>query len=400
MLTVLAPKVIQSATSQDFIDNLPLWKQSPHHFNDSQVLAFLQQLSRALMQDAECKKHSELVALAFWLRAKNIREITESYQCKLYKALGVVAHFTPANVDTMFVYSWVCSFLAGNNNIVRVSSRGGEVQLRLLRVLNTVFEQPIFTSLAQTNVFVSYEHQSSQGAELSASICSRVDARVLWGGDNSVNAIRAIPCKPRCRDISFADRHSISLISAEAVLAEPSKVDAIKALLTSLKPYEQQACSSPRVMFWLGDSKSLHEFLSSATSLFDEDAPMTRRNEQLVSAQSIQIQYQNTRVNYYGELCAVEVQQLDEKMLEHHTGNLVLLCQCISSLDDIQAFVSNKVQTLGYWGIEKDDLIKFIDQVSITGIDRVVPLANALTFAPEWDGYELLSQLSRRVVIQ
>lgn len=400
MLTLLAPKVIQSATSQDFIDNLPLWEQSPNRFNDSQVLAFLQQLSRALMQDADCKKYSELVALAFWLRAQNIREITESYQCKLYKALGVVAHFTPANVDTMFVYSWVCSLLAGNNNIVRVSNRGGEVQLHLLRVLNTVFERSTFTSLAQSNVFVSYDHQSSQGAEISASICSRVDARVLWGGDNSVNAIRAIPCRPRCRDISFADRHSISLISAEAVLAEPSKVDAIKALLTSLKPYDQQACSSPRVMFWLGDSASLHEFLSSATSLVDEDIPMTRRNEQLVSAQSIQIQYQGSCVNYYGELCAVEVQQLEEKMLEHHTGNLVLLCQCIDSLDDIQTFVSNKVQTLGYWGVNLAELTRFIENPSTIGIDRVVPLAEALIFSPNWDGYELLSQLSRRVMVE
>lgn len=400
MFDVLAPAVIHSATTLDSVDNLLLWEQIPNRFNDSQVLAFLQQLSRALMQDADCKKHSELVALAFWLRAKNIHEITESYQCRRYKALGVVAHFTPANVDTMFVYSWVCSILAGNNNIVRVSSRGGEAQQHLLRVLNIVFEQPTFASLALCNVFVSYEHQSLQGAEVSESICSRVDARVLWGGDNSVNAIRAIPCKPRCRDISFADRHSISLISAKAVSSDAFKTDAIKALLTSLKPYDQQACSSPRVLFWLGDSASLHEFLSSARSFVQEDAPLSRRNEQLVSAQSIQAQYQDTRVNYFGELCAVEVQQLDVKMLKHHTGNLVLLCHCIGSLDDIRTFVSNKVQTLAYWGIKKDDLIKFIDQVSIMGIDRVVPLASALTFAAEWDGYELLSQLSRRVVIQ
>lgn len=400
MFDVLAPTVIHSATSLGFVDNLSLWEQSPNQFKDPQVLAFLQQLSRALMQDADCKKHSELVALAFWLRAKNIHEITESYRYRRYSALGVVAHFTPANVDTMFVYSWVCSLLAGNNNIVRVSSRGGAVQEHLLRVLNTLFEQPAYTSLALSNVFVSYDHQSTLGVEYSERICSRVDARVIWGGDNSVNAIRAIPCKPRCRDISFADRHSICLISAEAVSTDTSNADAIKALLTSLKPYDQQACSSPRVMFWLGDSASLHEFLSSTRLLVDEDVPVTRRNEQLVSAQSLQIQYQDTRVSYYGELCTVEVQQLEEQMLAHHTGNLVLLCQCIESLDEIQAFVSHKVQTLAYWGIKKDDLIKFIDQVSITGIDRVVPLANALTFAPEWDGYELLSQLSRRVVIQ
>ena len=36
---------------------------------------------------------------------------------------GNVFHLPPANVDTIFVYSWAISALAGNHNVVRISSR-------------------------------------------------------------------------------------------------------------------------------------------------------------------------------------------------------------------------------------------------------------------------------------
>ena len=36
---------------------------------------------------------------------------------------GLVFHVPPANVDTIFVYSWALSALAGNSNVVRISSR-------------------------------------------------------------------------------------------------------------------------------------------------------------------------------------------------------------------------------------------------------------------------------------
>ncbi|MFC6804089.1 acyl-CoA reductase [Deinococcus caeni] len=36
---------------------------------------------------------------------------------------GLVFHVPPANVDTIFIYSWLMSVLAGNRNVIRLSSR-------------------------------------------------------------------------------------------------------------------------------------------------------------------------------------------------------------------------------------------------------------------------------------
>jgi hypothetical protein len=43
-------------------------------------------------------------------------------------------------------------------------------------------------------------------------------------------------------------------------------------------------------------------------------------------------------------------------------------------------------------------LLKLIENPSIQGIDRVVRVGQALDFSPTWDGYDLLSELSRLVV--
>src|SRR5229473_1854189 len=43
---------------------------------------------------------------------------------------GLVFHVPPANVDTIFVYSWALSALAGNRNVVRISPRAAGAAAR------------------------------------------------------------------------------------------------------------------------------------------------------------------------------------------------------------------------------------------------------------------------------
>ena len=60
----------------------------------------------------------------------------------------IAFHVTPANVDTLFVYSWVLSLLVGNANIVRLSSRSTPVRTRILETIATVMKEPAMTDAA------------------------------------------------------------------------------------------------------------------------------------------------------------------------------------------------------------------------------------------------------------
>ena len=61
--------------------------------------------------------------------------------------------------------------------------------------------------------------------------------------------------------------------------------------------------------------------------------------------------------------------------------------------------VSRRYQTLSYAGLDKDALQNLVTSGRALGIDRIVPIGRTLEFALEWDGYDLIRNLSRLVKV-
>jgi hypothetical protein len=70
-----------------------------------------------------------------------------------------------------------------------------------------------------------------------------------------------------------------------------------------------------------------------------------------------------------------------------------------SSIDDIDSFVTRNFQTMSYYGFDENSLSLFFSRNSLPGIDRVVPIGRTLDFSLIWDGYNLVSALTRQFVI-
>ena len=49
-------------------------------------------------------------------------------------------------------------------------------------------------------------------------ISSACNARIIWGGDNSINNIRKFSLNQRALDIAFADRYSFCVMSTSKIL--------------------------------------------------------------------------------------------------------------------------------------------------------------------------------------
>ncbi|MFT4940865.1 MAG: hypothetical protein ACI88A_003926, partial [Paraglaciecola sp.] len=282
-LTILAPNRLSSHRGEEQVQAVITLPPLPAC--DALTLAFIQSLSDRLLKSQQAKALPELVALGFWLRRANISKIIAPQSAQFNKALGTVVHFTPANVDTMFVYSWVCSLLMGNNNIVRVASADSAAKNLLLDLLDSVMTELEYSDIAKRNLFINYP----KGSDFSAKLSAQADARVIWGGDESVKAIRSLGTKPRCRDISFADRYSAALINGNE-LGTKEQIDQLAALLwKDTEPHGQQACSSPRVIFWLGDSSLQHAFFTQIDKLaVKNELPINQLNNHLVTGQLIQ----------------------------------------------------------------------------------------------------------------
>jgi hypothetical protein len=361
------------------------------------VLTFIDALSKQLLSNNAAKLHPELVALGFWLRTAHIKTLASQQPQGLHKALGLVLHFTPANVDSMFIYSWVCSLLMGNSNIVRVASAESVARTVLINTLNTLFAQAGFSEIAQRNLFVSYDKGSNWSAELSL----LADARVIWGGDASVNAIRALTIKPRCRDISFADRYSAALINGDA-LTETSQVEQLAELLwRDTKPHAQQACSSPRIIYWLGNTSQQQALFSQLNTLAGQQGPEPQKlNNHVVVSQMIQSTGLAFQAIVQQHICALPVSDIKAEFLDWHLGGGLYLIKTLNQLDELADFIDAKLQTLSYWQLDKPALLKLVEQPSIKGIDRIVPVGQALDFSPLWDGFDLFAQLSRQIVLE
>lgn len=384
-IRVLAPGnvVLNDVLNSDSIDPF-----------DASIEKFLNSLSSQILTNKECKSYPELIALGFWLRASNIESLKLQNLRKASKPLGLVLHFTPANVDTMFMYSWVCSLLMGNRNIVRVASHESPMQTALLMLLDELFHQAEYLHLAKMNTFVRFDKNSGYSEELSL----LADARVIWGGDESVNAIRSLPCQPRSRDISFADRYSACLINGDNLDNIDELIKLAESLWRDTKPFSQQACSSPRIIYWTGDTSQKHALFSAVNKIAQGTPPAVElANNHLVLSQLVRSSQPDCQTIIIDRVGAVEVDDPTLVNLEWHTGDGFYIVHQIDELDDLPSRLEEKLQTLGYWNIPQKQILKLSEQSSIRGLDRIVPVGRALEFSPIWDGFDLFSQLSRHV---
>lgn len=365
----------------------------------AEILAFLKALSSELL-NARYQAQPEIIALGFWLRQAKLKQLQQQFEAQsvgLNRALGQVLHFAPANVDTMFVYSWVCSLLLGNCNVVRVSQTQSEVKQALLQAIEALLQQPEHREIALRNQFITYAHNDAVTHALS----QQADARVVWGGDHSVAQIRGILGKLRSRDIVFADRYSAAIIDFDAVQGSQYIEQIAEALWRDLVPFEQMACSSPKVLFALGDCKPIPK-LAEALEAKAQNQPLaqSRRNEQLVYSQWLQAQGKAQQNLYQGYFSWLQQDAFTPDTIETHCGQGLLLVSPLADLGELWQALDEKCQTLSYWGVDKQRMIKELQHRPITNVERIVPLGQALDFSTQWDGYDLLSQLCRSISIE
>ena len=212
-----------------------------------EIINYITSLSDALINNEINSK--ELFALGFWLRKSKIKHIRNNFLIhKTFPRVpkGICFHIAPSNVDTMFVYSWVLGLLMGNFNIVKISSKSSQITEYILSILNKLDNTDKFVSI------IKYDNE----AEITKTISSISNVRIIWGGDNTINEIRAIKSPAFSEDICFPDKFSFSAIDAETYIKNVDTVNLEEDFYKDMYLFNQQACSSPRLLMWVGEDAS------------------------------------------------------------------------------------------------------------------------------------------------
>jgi len=401
-LTVLLP------SGKDW--NEVLFSQKILPIASEQVINFISTLSQSILRRPDFRVYPELMAMGFWMRKSHIiKIIDDNFNNSIQEvrlARGVIFHIAPSNVDSVFIYSWFLSMLAGNINIIRLSSKRGEQINLLLELLNDLFKLPEFSDIASRQVLISYGHDN----HLTAYFSEQCDMRVIWGGDNTIRKIRQIPIPPTATELPFTDKFSLSLIGASEFIELPrdEKSKLINSFINDAFWFGQMACSSPRLIVWLGED----DIVEKAKLLFwtQVNKVLTNNMADISTADIVNKLVASNRMAIEGQVSIIksdnnlinriQLSSCDGINTSLHCGGGLFYEVSIFELDELLTCVSRKIQTVGYFGIPKEHLKQFVKRCLPLGIDRFVPIGKALEFSPIWDGYTLLKDFTRVVDIQ
>lgn len=381
---------------------------SPLAVGDERIVDFLTRVSRRLLAPALARRHPELGSLGFFLRRRELLRAVERLRAALDPQTlafprGVVFHIPPANVDTVFVYSWALAALAGNTNVVRISPRSAAAADTILEVLNESLTEadPV---VARTQRMVTYGHDDAVTAHFSA----RCDVRVVWGGDGAVNAVRRHPLAPAARDLTFPDRSSFAALSVAGweVATPAARRDAVLGFVNDAYWFDQAACSSPRAVFLVGDAGRAEAVRAEFVGLlgvaarergWEVDAAMAV--EKRVGAYGLAADGGVAAMAFPDNLVAALDLRTPAAAPRHWLGTGTFGFVTVPDLAELVPFVRRRDQTLTHFGFEADELREFARQLAGRGIDRIVPFGAALRFAPVWDGYDLFREFVRLVTV-
>lgn len=361
--------------------------------------AFGARLSARLFADPAARAFPDLAGLAFWLRPAATATLRRHVAAlgKQRRPRGLVLHIAPSNVETLFVYSWWLSAITGNQAIVRLSESGGKRTTLLLRLIDELLAEPAFAGLRQATAMVRYPRDDATGRALSLA----ADLRVVWGGDTTVAAFRAMPSKPGAGDLLFPDRRSLAVMAAAATLAlaEAGREDLAERFFTDAFWFDQKACSSPLLLAWVGEvpvaERAAADFWPRLARRADRQgyavAPAIQMAK-LTEAARLVLDGAATSVVRHGAAVMV-VRGAPAPPRPETCGGGLFQETVLASLDELVPLVDPRVQTVTHFGLSDDAVDALARRLS--GNHRLISVGRALEFSHLWDGQDLLAAMTR-----
>ena len=372
------------------------------------VMNFIEAFSSRILKDIYLKQFPEIIALAFWMRKANIIKLKNIFDNNrepyLSLGRGIVFHITPSNVDTIFVYSWFLSMLAGNINIIRISSKLSNQMESLINIINEIITGNEFIDIKNRYIIIQYEHND----EITGYFSSLCNVRVIWGGDETISKIRSIPVEPTAKEITFADKFSFSIIEANRFLECDNKDMVTTHFYNDSFTFAQNACSSPRLIFWSGDEIAVNEARNLFWSMLEQKVikgkqgmPVAMFVDKLVAALSLSIISKHSIIErgVTNMITRIFFNNLDDIKRNIHCGGGLFYEARVNHISEISEFITRKDQTISVFGFDREELIDFVIKGNLKGIDRIVPVGKSLDFSNIWDGYDLLQEFSRKIEI-
>lgn len=369
-------------------------------FDDS-IVDFLNEVSRKLMGNRTAKAYSDVVTFAFWIRKSSVMKLKERFEKKdsaLHLGKGVAFHIAPSNVPVNFAYSLVAGLLNGNANVVRVPSKDFPQVSIIAEAFNDV--------LGQNEAMRPYIQLIRYGRDkdINDLFSSIADVRVVWGGNQTIEELRKSPLPPRSGEITFADRYSLAVIDSDSYLDIEDKDRVAEDFYNDTFFSDQNACTSPRVVIWIGNriEEAKKVFWETEHKLAEKKYTFQSIQgvNKLTSSYLIAVAEPGVKVEEHEDnlIVRVKVPEIMENLMDYRDNSGYFYEYDCKDILEIKDLCNDKrCQTIAYIGNSKAVLP--LIEAGVKGIDRVVPMGKTMDFDLIWDGYNLPALLTRTVVL-
>ncbi len=374
-------------------------------FNE-EGLDFLSDLSKQILSNKNIREYPDVATFAFWCRNSNLKKIIKnSLTNHIRVGLGLVYHNSPSNVPINFAYSLAFGILSGNCSVIRLSSKETISASFTLNILNELLTLDKYKNLKKNINIIKFEHND----EVNSYWMSHADARIIWGGDETVAKMRSYKSKPRSREIVFPDRYSMSVLKADKIIdTSRSEMEKIcENLFNDIYVMNQQACSSPQLFNWVGHKKNIDkakdklwtEFFSYVETRHELE-PIEYMDKYIDLCKSAMLNNNIKKINRTNNLLYnIELSHFNDNqhLQRGYFGTIHEIS--INSIHELSSIVDSRYQTLTYFGFDRKEIEEFVFLNNLRGIDRIVPLGRSMDMDVIWDGYDIINHLSRIIDI-
>ncbi len=372
-----------------------------------EVINFLNDFSRKINLRKDSKDFPDIKGLAFFCRKQNILNFKKKYYNpkRIRFGLGLVFHVTPSNIPTNFMYSLIFGLISGNANIVKVPSRKFQEIKIICEEIQYLLRKKKHSKIKKMIKIIRYDSKENQ---ITNNISAISDARLIWGGDETIKEIRKVETKARTIDVPFADRYSICMINSDKLLKLPNykfKIF-IKNFYNDTYEVDQNACSSPHIILWQGNKKidAKKKFWKNLNLLVERNynPPVISSVDNYCRLSKELIQNNNLASFkvFSKSLYVIKLKKINSDLFVKKSKWGFFYELDIKKLQNIKFITKKKLQTITYFGYSKKFLEKFFSENNFNGIDRIVPIGQALNINLVWDGYDLTTKLTREIEIR
>jgi len=380
----------------------------------SERAAALGSLSDALLADGGASLGLEgdtgLPALAGFLRRENLehliaREVAHPEALAGFASAGgrkhlrllprgVVCHWVAGNVPLLGVFSWALSAVLGNLNVVRLSASQPDALTPLLSRLGEASDAG--RAFADETLVVRCEREDE---EMHSAMSRLADLRIIWGGQEAVEAVRDLPRSWDTEDLILGPRLSLAVV-------DPSLAGdrALSRLVTDIVYFDQQACSSPQQLYVKGarGEPEFDGFVSRFAQEFERQARAIPRHP-LDFGETYQVERDRVRVLFDGGSVEHDagtqwtVAVLPRPRFDIHGVNRFIQVIPFARLGEIHEFIPENAQTVVTL-LDPDGTAQFTEEAARRGVCRFPRPGEGNSFELPWDGIPFVSRLCRWVV--